>query len=101
MASDDGDEKTADYSTVTLSADRTTVPGSSVERVKFIDGLEDAETEEGASALRYQRQGLLGQGGSGVVISVYDKKMRRSVALKLASGTEAEREAELRFLREA
>lgn len=101
MSIDDGDDKTVDLSTVTLSADRTTMPGSPGIRVTFVDGLEDAETEEADSTLRYQRQGLLGQGGSGVVISVYDKKMRRPVALKLASSTEAEREAELRFLREA
>jgi len=101
VSSGDDDDKTVDYSTVTLPADLTTVPSTLSKRVEFVDGLEDAETEEADKTLRYQHQGLLGQGGNGVVISVYDKKMRRPVALKLASTSASEREAQARFLREA
>ena len=50
----------------------------------------------------YERLGLLGKGGMGLVLRVYDKKLKRSIALKLLSPHLCEENSScLRFIEEA
>lgn len=59
-------------------------------KVGFKEGLENKESEETETPLRYRRQHILEKGGGGEIISAFDRKMNRSVAIGMAwpeSGT--------------
>ena len=85
-----------------MTTDRRTSTSVSDEPVQdFADGMDDDGTEAGTPPYRYRQQRLLGKGGNGVVLSVFDRKMKRPVALKLNTSSDSDHAATLRFLREA
>ncbi|MBD90632.1 MAG: hypothetical protein CL940_09860 [Deltaproteobacteria bacterium] len=99
MAGDAEDDDFFDGATQTFPADQTTIPNSQGKVAEFVDGVEGEGSEAEEGTLRYKRQELLGKGGNGVVVSVYDKKMHRSVALKLSKLSDSGMQAHIEFLR--
>ncbi len=97
---DNGPDSSADTLPLPAGSSLITLPTEQMPSA-FTDGIEDSETQFAESPQRYRRQHTLGRGGNGLVISVFDKKMQRPVALKIANTSAAERSAKVRFLREA
>jgi serine/threonine-protein kinase len=83
---------------MTAHADTQLAPGhSSPARVK----LEEAFVQDDGFATRYERGGVLGQGGMGEVRVCHDHRVGRDVALKVVRPGKASDELTARFVREA
>ena len=74
----------------------------------YVERIRTSEPEPDAEESRYQLRGEIGRGGMGIVFDVWDRRLRRSLAMKVCRAEDsaeraspAQRRARYRFLEEA
>ena len=88
-----GDEDSGDATPPPVSTSR-------LKRQAFEDWMEAPGPAIPSEDGKYQRQGIVGEGGMGVVLRVEDRDLRRVVAMKVLSRKNTSPEDMARFLRD-